>query len=134
MATTKELPHSVAAKPEPHVSEKEADVTFNLIKGHGGDLHSLDLTGQRRLNRKLYYGLVPFLLFINLLLFVRRLYLHCVLPVTDVCLKIDKATLAYASILGLFEDTNIGNGQYNNLNTLFYAGNRSTIPHLTSTS
>jgi hypothetical protein len=23
----------------------------------------------------------------------------------------------------LFEDTNIGNGQYNNLDTLFYAGN-----------
>jgi hypothetical protein len=30
--------------------------------------------------------------------------------------------LAYASILGLFEETGIGNGDYNNLNTIFYAG------------
>lgn len=36
--------------------------------------------------------------------------------------KIDKATLSYASILGLFEETGINQTQYNNLNTLFYVG------------
>lgn len=37
-------------------------------------------------------------------------------------MQVDKATLSYASILGLFEETGIGNTQYNNLNTMFYVG------------
>ncbi|OQU98810.1 hypothetical protein CLAIMM_04538 [Cladophialophora immunda] len=104
MAEKLALP-GVAEKPEPHISERDADVTFNLVKEYGESIDLLlDQGGVRRLKRKLYYGLVPLLLTINLMLFI------------------DKATLAYASILGLFEETGIGNGQYNNLNTLFYAG------------
>ncbi|KAF1347165.1 MFS transporter [Delphinella strobiligena] len=36
--------------------------------------------------------------------------------------EVDKSTLSYASILGLFEETGIGNTDYNNLNTVFYVG------------
>jgi hypothetical protein len=36
--------------------------------------------------------------------------------------QIDKSTLSYASILGLFEETGINSSQYNNLNTMFYVG------------
>lgn len=36
--------------------------------------------------------------------------------------KIDKSTLSYASILGLFEEAGINDSQYNNMNTLFYVG------------
>lgn len=36
--------------------------------------------------------------------------------------QIDKATLAYASLLGIFEETHITDTDYNNLNTIFYTG------------
>ncbi|KAJ4608339.1 hypothetical protein HRR83_000563 [Exophiala dermatitidis] len=105
MASTKEIEPRITEKPEPHISEQDADVTYTLLKSHGHDFaQGLDAAGQKRLNRKLYWGLVPLLVVIDLVLFI------------------DKATLSYSSILGLFEDTKIGNGQYNNLNTIFYAG------------
>ena len=37
-------------------------------------------------------------------------------------MQIDKSTLGYAAILGLFEETGISQAQYNNLNTMFYVG------------
>lgn len=37
-------------------------------------------------------------------------------------LQVDKATLSYATLLGIFEETGIDNTDYNNLNTIFYAG------------
>ncbi|GKT91556.1 cysteine transporter [Colletotrichum tofieldiae] len=37
-------------------------------------------------------------------------------------LFVDKSTLGYAAILGLFEETGIRQAQYNNLNTMFYVG------------
>lgn len=42
-------------------------------------------------------------------------------------LQVDKATLSYASILGLFEETGINGTQYNNMNTLFYVGESSLL-------
>lgn len=36
--------------------------------------------------------------------------------------QIDKSTLGYAAILGLFEETGITKSQYNTLNSLFYVG------------
>lgn len=34
----------------------------------------------------------------------------------------DKSTLGYAAILGLFEETGISKAEYNNLGTFFYVG------------
>lgn len=39
--------------------------------------------------------------------------------------QIDKSTLSYAALLGIYEETGINDTQYNNLNTLFYAGKMS---------
>lgn len=36
--------------------------------------------------------------------------------------QIDKSTLGYAAILGLFEETGISKAEYNNLGTFFYVG------------
>jgi hypothetical protein len=38
------------------------------------------------------------------------------------CFQIDKSTLGYAAILGLFEETGITKAQYNDLGTFFYVG------------
>lgn len=40
----------------------------------------------------------------------------------------DKSTLGYAAILGLFEETGISKSQYNTLNTLFYVGMIDPFP------
>jgi hypothetical protein len=74
MASKEQAQSAVAEKTEPRVSEKDADVTYNLLKSHGEDVVlSLDVTAEKRLDRKLYFMLVPLLLLINLLLFVSRL-------------------------------------------------------------
>ncbi|KAK7972648.1 hypothetical protein PG988_006782 [Apiospora saccharicola] len=36
--------------------------------------------------------------------------------------QVDKSTLGYAAILGLFKETGVTPAQYNNLNTMFYVG------------
>ncbi|KAL2312384.1 Cysteine transporter [Schizosaccharomyces pombe] len=50
------------------------------------------------------------------------IYLLLMLGFLDMMLFIDKATLSYSTILGLFDDVHITSNQYNNLNTLFYVG------------
>jgi hypothetical protein len=55
----------------PEISEKEADVTYNLIKAAGDHVTALDPPAERRLRRKLYFFLAPLLIVINLMLFVR---------------------------------------------------------------
>lgn len=71
MASTKEIEPRITEKPEPHISEQDADVTYTLLKSHGHDFaQGLDAAGQKRLNRKLYWGLVPLLVVIDLVLFV----------------------------------------------------------------
>lgn len=67
---TKEIEPQVK-QVEPHISEQDADVTYNLLKSHEGDAaQGLDQAGIKRLDRKLYWGLVPFLIVIDLVLFV----------------------------------------------------------------
>lgn len=72
MTTKEQLQPAATEVPEPHVSERDADVTFGLLKQYGGGevTQGLDRAGERRLNRKLYFILVPLLVLINLLLFV----------------------------------------------------------------
>lgn len=66
---------------------------------------------------------------INLVLFVSPISV-LLLPLIIARLKIDKATLSYASILGIFEETGINNTQYNNLNTIFLIGKTNTSANL----
>ncbi|KAF5025456.1 hypothetical protein F66182_2479 [Fusarium sp. NRRL 66182] len=86
------------------VTEKYADVTLRLIEEYGDSVEPLSPEAEKRLRRKLYFRLMGLLSTINIMLFV------------------DKSTLGYAAILGLFEETGISQAQYNNLNTMFYVG------------
>jgi hypothetical protein len=47
--------------------------------------------------------------------------------------KVDKSTLGYSAILGLFEETGIRQAQYNNLNTMFYVGKNSFLVRMSTT-
>ncbi|EEU44571.1 uncharacterized protein NECHADRAFT_96482 [Fusarium vanettenii 77-13-4] len=86
------------------VTEKYADVTLHLIEEHGDNVTPLTPEHAAKVKRKLYLRLMGLLSMINIMLFI------------------DKSTLGYAAILGLFEETGISQAQYNNLNTMFYVG------------
>ncbi|KAH7264643.1 major facilitator superfamily domain-containing protein [Fusarium solani] len=86
------------------VTEKYADVTLRLIEEHGDHVAPLTPEHAAKVKRKLYLRLMGLLSMINIMLFI------------------DKSTLGYAAILGLFEETGISQAQYNNLNTMFYVG------------
>ncbi|KAI8283317.1 putative transporter [Colletotrichum sp. SAR 10_99] len=103
MADEKEIQPSVKSPPKGKtVSEKNADVTLRLLEQHGDDFGPLTPEAEKKLRRKLYWRIMTLLSAINIMLFV------------------DKSTLGYAAILGLFEETGIRQAQYNNLNTMFY--------------
>ncbi|KAK6840056.1 allantoate permease of the major facilitator superfamily [Apiospora arundinis] len=86
------------------VTEKYADVTLRLLEDHGDQFGPLTPETEKKLRRKLYLRLMILLSAINIMLFV------------------DKSTLGYAAILGLFKETGVTPAQYNNLNTIFYVG------------
>ncbi|KAJ0275373.1 hypothetical protein Brms1b_011857 [Colletotrichum noveboracense] len=105
MADEKEVQPSVKSPPKGKtVSEKNADITLRLLEQHGDDFGPLTPEAEKKLRRKLYWRIMTLLSAINIMLFV------------------DKSTLGYAAILGLFEETGIRQAQYNNLNTMFYVG------------
>ncbi|CAH0058680.1 unnamed protein product [Clonostachys solani] len=81
-----------------------ADETHDLVKEHGATVGELTPEKFTTLKRKLYLRVVLLATVINFMLFV------------------DKSTLGQAALLGLLEDTKIGNSEYNNLNTIFYVG------------
>ncbi|KAL3952406.1 hypothetical protein ACCO45_012349 [Purpureocillium lilacinum] len=89
---------------EPVVAEKYADETLRIIEEHGAHVGPLTPDAEKALRRKTYWHVMGLLSAINLLLFV------------------DKSTLGYAAILGLFEETGISKAEYNNLGTFFYVG------------
>ncbi|KAL4779957.1 major facilitator superfamily domain-containing protein [Aspergillus varians] len=86
------------------VQESYADVSLRLIEDHGDEVGPLTPENETKLVRKLFLHIMILVSFIDLVLFI------------------DKSTLGYAAILGLFEETGISKSQYNTLNTLFYVG------------
>ncbi|ODQ64127.1 MFS general substrate transporter [Nadsonia fulvescens var. elongata DSM 6958] len=86
-----------------HVDEKNADATLKFMEQYGGQ-QPLTPEGETKLNRKLRFILLPLILLVNTMLFI------------------DKATLSYASILGIFASTGINSAQFDDLNSIFYAG------------
>jgi hypothetical protein len=107
------------------VSEKYADVTLRLVEQYGDQFGPLTPEKEKKLRRKLYWHVMGLLSAINLLLFVRHLTRRCYLYTK--LSQIDKSTLGYAAILGLFEETGINKAQYNNLGTFFYVGTYTTL-------
>ncbi|KUL90691.1 hypothetical protein ZTR_00027 [Talaromyces verruculosus] len=86
----------------PIVAKKYADVTLEFVELYDDSPPPLTEKEEKKLSRKLFWYIILLLTITNLLLFI------------------DKSTLAYASLLGIFEETNLNDTQYNNLNTLFY--------------
>ncbi|KAJ9309837.1 hypothetical protein DTO217A2_788 [Paecilomyces variotii] len=86
------------------ISERSADVTLRFIKEYGSSAGQLTPEKEKRLRWKLYFHVMTLLILINLMLFI------------------DKSTLSYSTLLGVFDETHINNSQYNNLNTFFYVG------------
>ncbi|OKL59230.1 putative transporter [Talaromyces atroroseus] len=86
------------------LSEKDADVTLRFLEKYEAGAEPLAPAEQKRMLWKLHWRLFALIIIIDLMLYI------------------DKATLSYASILGIFADTHIGNSQYNNLNTIYYVG------------
>lgn len=68
--TDKEARLGVAEQPESRVAEKDADVTYGLLKQIGDISPELDAHEQKILRRKLYVYLIPLLIVINLMMFV----------------------------------------------------------------
>ncbi|KAJ6141012.1 hypothetical protein N7497_011905 [Penicillium chrysogenum] len=95
---------SQSPKNERAIDTKYADETLRILQLHGDSVGSLTTEKEKTLRRKLYWRIFGLLSAINLLLFI------------------DKSTLGYAAILGLFEETGITKAQYNNLGTFFYVG------------
>ncbi|EED19824.1 putative allantoate permease of the major facilitator superfamily [Talaromyces stipitatus ATCC 10500] len=104
---TANLKTTVNAEPaniNPVVSKKYADVTLEFVELYGDSTPPLTEKEEKKLSRKLFWYIILLLTITNLLLFI------------------DKSTLSYASLLGIFEETHLNGTQYNNLNTLFYVG------------
>ncbi|KAJ5533968.1 hypothetical protein N7527_000222 [Penicillium freii] len=100
--------HTAKESPPPNnkkaIETKYADETLRILELHGDSVGPLTTEKEGKLRRKLYWRIFGLLSAINLLLFI------------------DKSTLGYAAILGLFEETGITKAQYNNLGTFFYVG------------
>lgn len=86
------------------VKAEFADDTRDILDKHGDGVPELTPKTLRKLKNKLYLHIVVFFIFINLMLFI------------------DKSAMSQASLLGVLDDTHMSSTQYNNLNTIFYAG------------
>ncbi|CAC36910.1 cysteine transmembrane transporter [Schizosaccharomyces pombe] len=92
-----------SSQSHPDVSNAVLDETFSFMQ-EAKDLEPLTPKQDKRLRWKLYFTVLVMLMILDMMLYI------------------DKATLSYSSILGLFEDTHINSNQYNDINTLFYVG------------
>ena len=86
------------------VLDKDADVTLKLFQEFESSTPELTPELEKKLKRKLYFIIFPIVFFVNVMLFL------------------DKNAMGYASLLGLFEDANLNQEKYNNLQTSFYIG------------
>lgn len=88
------------------IDEADADATLKFLDEHAAEFEGHDLTPEEEKSLKIknYFVLFSLILLINTMLFI------------------DKATLSYSSILGIYKSTNIGDAQFDDLNSIFYTG------------
>lgn len=86
------------------ISSKDADITFAFMEEHDSQTPEITQEQEKKLRRKVALIIVTLTGTIDFLLYS------------------DKATLSYASIFELWEDTHLTQNRYNNANTLFYVG------------
>ncbi|KAJ0420827.1 major facilitator superfamily domain-containing protein [Aspergillus carlsbadensis] len=86
------------------VHAQAADLAAEFMETHSHTAEPLTPAAQKALRRKLLFFILGTTVAVSLMMFI------------------DKSTLSYGVLLGVMEETKIDNRQYNNLNTLFYAG------------
>lgn len=86
------------------VNKKYADVTLKLFQEHEKEAGPLTPEIEKRIRLKTWIFIFPIIFLVNFMLFW------------------DKNAMGYASLLGLFEDADLDQEKYNNLQTIFYAG------------
>lgn len=86
------------------VTSKDADSTLKFLQEHDDKVPEITQKEERKLSIKVIAIIITLTSMTNLLLYA------------------DKATLSYASIFGLWEDTGMDQNKYNNSSTLFYIG------------
>lgn len=87
-----------------HISSRDADATLKFMEENDADVPEITPEEEKKLAKKV----------ITVILLLTA--------TTDLLLYSDKATLSYASILGLWQDTGLTQNKYNNSSTLFYVG------------
>lgn len=86
------------------VNVKAADETLQFMALHDAETPEISPEQEKKLSRKVLWRVLGITFLVNMLMYM------------------DKATLSYSSITGLWEVTGIDQDQYNNINTLFYVG------------
>lgn len=103
-AESKALPSDASIESKVLVDIHEADVTLDFMRIHDLEVPEITPEQEKKLARKVIWYVLGITFLVNMVMYM------------------DKATLSYSSILGLWETTHIGQDQYNNINTLFYVG------------
>lgn len=86
------------------VSLSNADETLLFMRAHDAEVPEITSAQDKKLFRKVLFRVLGLTFLVNMIMYM------------------DKATLSYSSILGLWETTGIDQNEYNNINTLFYVG------------
>lgn len=94
------------------ITSRDADVTLQFMEENDSEVPEITPAQERKLSRKVMWIIVSLTAFIDFLLYS------------------DKATLSYASIFELWDDTNMTQNRYDNANTLFYVGYICGLPNL----
>lgn len=86
------------------VNIHEADDTLRFLLENDAKVPEITPEQEKKLSRKVIFHVLGITFLVNMIMYM------------------DKATLSYSSILGLWDVTHIHQNQYNNINTLFYVG------------
>ena len=86
------------------VAISNADETLHFMREYDSQIPEITPAQDKKLFRKVLFRVLGMTFLVNMIMYM------------------DKATLSYSSILGLWENTGIDQNKYNNINTLFYVG------------
>ncbi|ANZ73541.1 BA75_01851T0 [Komagataella pastoris] len=86
------------------VQDKYADEVLHFMDQHAPDAVPLTEEEEKKLRHKNFAYILAVAILVTLVLFM------------------DKATIGYTTILGIYIDTDVDKGRFNNLNSVFYGG------------
>lgn len=89
---------------ERKVDYRDADELLKFMEKYENEVEPLTAEEEKRFVRKNFFVVSLLTIIVTLILFM------------------DKSTIGYTTILGIYDDTNLTKGGFNNLNSIFYAG------------